>query len=695
MVGLVVLAGGVIVGASRRGGDEPIDSGETVLPGVVAVGSLFAADPAAATDGLVQELSDVASTGSTVVAAGSASAGGPGGSRARFLVSTDAGHKWSVADVRAANGSMPPSGDSPRHVSGWSGHWIAFGTSSGGGAVAWTSRDAATWTRHQLGAAFTPSDRVTGVTRTRGGFVAVGVSGGRAVVWTSADGAAWQRTAGIPGAASLDGVTSFADILVTHGASARKVTKKKGKKKVTRTVRSDGLWRSTDAGKTWTPVTVPQAQGSYGPIKGLTFGPGGFAVVREGRRATGPKNRRRLARFGVLFTSADGQRWQAASRFGGSGVELFGGAPDGGLAVLVRGAKGAHAVLRTDDGRAWRPGGTVAARVDSSGLAVADGTLVIAGREGGDAYLSGVDLRTVPGAVRPERSIRALAAGPDRGVAVGSTNGGSAIWTAPDGHAWSRARFPAAPGWLSDVVRGGKGWLAVGRTSGSAPGPLAMTSQDGSLWERSEFPGGPPPVAAASGPSGYVAVGLGAAWRSTDLTTWTRTALTGAAADVTATTRGYVAVGGSDTAPAVWTSPDGASWTPAKLPSGLATGRLTQVAAHGDALVAIGAGATALVSTDGGTTWTPQPLGAGITATAVTATQAGFVLAASTSGQDGAVLASADGVSWRLLQVPGLSGPGGQHLTALTTTGLAVLGTGVMVDARSETPLLWWAPVPE
>jgi hypothetical protein len=226
-----------------------------------------------------------------------------------------------------------------------------------------------------------------------------------------------------------------------------------------------------------------------------------------------------------------------------------------------------------------------------------------------------------------------------------------------------------------------------------------MTSRDGALWQRAAFPGGPPPVAAASGPSGYVAVGVGAAWRSADLAAWTRVPLAGAAADVTATARGYVAVGGRDAAPAVWTSPDGASWTPARLPGGLATGPLTQVAAHGDTLVAIGDGGAALVSADGGTTWSPQPLGAGVAATAVTGTPTGFVLAASTSGQDGAVLASADGVAWRLLRVPGLSGPGGQNLTALTTMtaagGVSVLGTGVAFDARSETPLLWRAPVPE
>ncbi|MFI0373068.1 hypothetical protein ACH35V_34850 [Actinomadura sp. 1N219] len=690
-VGLVAVAGGVIVGASW--GEEPVRPAG--VPGPVAADALFAPDPAAATDGLVQELTAVSAAGGTIVAAGTEGDGVPGRERAQFLVSTDGGRTWSVADVGAADGSALPRGDSPRHVTGSAGNWLALGRSSGGAPVAWTSATAKTWTRLPLGAPFTPSDTVNALTRTDSGFVAVGMSAGRAAVWTSADRRTWLRAAGPKGVTSLDRVASHGNVLVVHGTYARKVTARKGGKKVTRTVRADGLWRSADGGRTWTVAPVPQAQGSYGPTKGLTVGPGWFATVREGRLTTGRKKSRKTQRFGVLFTSVDGQRWQAASRFGGYGIERFGG--NGGLAVLVRGAKGARNVLRSDDGRTWRPGGTVPAAVESSALTLAAArTLVISGRQGNDAYLSGVDLRSVPGAVRPERSIRSLAAGPGRpSVAVGSTNGGAAIWSAPDGRAWTRARFPGTGGWLSDVVHGSKGWLAVGRSAGAAPGPLALTSQDGLAWRKSAFPGGPPPVAVTSGPSGYVAVGAGAAWRSADLRGWRRTVLDGSAADITAAAGKYVAVGHRDRAPAVWTSPDGIRWTAAKLPSGLAIGPLIEIAANGRTLVAIGAGAAPLVSVDGGTTWTPQGLGADVTATAVTATPNGFVVAASTSKGDGAVLTSADGVSWSRHQVPGLSGPGDQRLTALATTGSAVLAVGATAGARTEGPLLWHAPVPK
>ncbi|SFO64575.1 hypothetical protein SAMN04489713_108102 [Actinomadura madurae] len=687
--GVLAVAGGAIVVASQGDGG-PDGPG---VPAPIAADALFAPDPEATADGLVQDLTTVASAGAAVVAAGTEGDGVPGRERARFLVSADAGRTWSLATPRAAGGAAPPAGEVPRLVSGGDGRWVALGRSPGGGVVAWTSDDARTWTRRPVTAGFTPSDQVTDLARTDRGFVAVGASGGRAVAWSSADGRAWQRVdGGLKGILGLDRVAASGNVVLAHGTYSRKITAKRGKKKVTRTVRAGGIWRSADGGRTWALVTVPQTQGSYGATKGLTAGPGGFATVREGRRTTGRKKNRKTTRFGVLFTSPDGKTWRVASRFGGYGIDRFDGTPAG-LAVIVRGAKGAHTVLRSADGRTWQPGGSIPAPVDSSGLTVAGGRVAVTGRQGDDAYLFGVDLRTVPGAVHPERSISSLATAPGLAVAVGSTNGGTAIWTAPDGRSWTRAQFPGTGGRLADAVRGDRGWLAVGRVSGASPGPLAMTSQDGLAWQKAPFPGGPPPVAAAAGPSGYVAVGTGVAWRSADLRTWRRAALDGAPADVTATGRNLVAVGGRGKAAAAWTSPDGAAWTPAKLPPGL-TAPLTQVAARGGTLVAIAGGApgdaVALVSTDAGATWTRRVLGPGLTATAVAPTPRGFAVAAVSNGK-AAVLTSRDGSAWRRLDVPGLAGDGAQQLTALTTVGPDLLATGT----SGETPILWRAPVPE
>lgn len=682
--GLVLVAAGTIFAVAQRA-DAP---DEPDVRGPIAADDLFALDPAAATDGLVQDLTAITSDGATVVAAGLE--GTPGRERARFLVSTNAGGAWKLAEPRTQDGSALPPGETPRLVAGRTGTWAALGRTSAGGTVAWTSNNAKTWTRQPLGTAFTPSDKVNDLTVTDGGFVAVGGSKGRAVTWSSADGRVWQRIDGIKGISGLDRVAAIRNVVLAHGTYPRKVTKGKGRKKVTRTVPTEGLWRSADGGRTWTGVRVPQAQGSYGPMKGLTAAPAGlFATVREGKQTTGRKKHRKTKRFGVLFTSPDGRTWRVASRFGGSGIERFDGAGSG-LAVVVQGAKGAHTILRSADGRTWRPGGSIPAGVRSSGLAFAGaGKLSLTGRKGDDAYLHGVDLRTVPGAVHAERSVRSLAAAPGLSVAVGSTNGGAAIWTAPDGLQWTRAQVPGTRGWLSDAVHGSRGWLAVGRASGTSLTPLVVTSQDGLAWQKAAFPAGPPPVAAATGPSGYVVVGPRGSWRSTDLRTWKRAGLDGVPSDVTATAATYVAVGARAKAPAVWTSSDGMKWTAAKLPSGF-TAPLTEVAAHGNTLVALSATATALVSTDAGATWTQRNLGPGLAATAVAPTPQGFMVTAD-SGDNAAVLASPDGTTWRRLDVGGLTGRGDQRLTALTTMGADVLATGT----ENGSPTLWRAPIPE
>ncbi|WP_067455110.1 hypothetical protein [Actinomadura macra] len=704
VAGLVLVAGGVIFVLGRADGDA--EPAKPRPAGAMAADALFATDPAAVSDGLIQDLATIAADGGAIVAAGTEGTGAEGRERTAFLYSADSGRAWRTARVRAADGTEPPLGDRPRLLSGGAGNWVALGRGTAG-VVAWTSKDARTWTRQQLGPAFRPADQINALTRTAYGFVAVGGAPGKALVWSSADGRAWQRVE-VPGITGLDRVAAAGNVLVTHGTFTKKVTQKKRKRKVTRTVRGDGLWRSADGGRTWTAVTVPQAQGSYGATKGLVAGPGGFATVREGRRTTGRKKHRKTTRFGVVFTSADGQGWRAAGQFGGAeftGIERFGGGAAG-LAVLVRGKK--RAVLRSMDGRAWQPGGTVEGPPEVSGLTVATGAVAISGHQGGDAYLFGVNLASVPGAVRPERTIRSVAAGPGRVVAVGSTNGTTAVWSAPDGRRWARAQFPGSGGWLSEVAYGAQGWLAVGRTSGASPGPLAMTSPDGASWTKAPFPAGPAPAAVTAGPVGYVAVGTGAAWRSTDLTTWKRSDIDGNPVNVSATAGGYVAVGGREKAPAAWTSPDGLKWTQAKLsvspPAGSpvpvtgtgppTAGPLAEVAARGNTVIALGqAGSLPLVSADGGATWTPRALGGATSVTAVAATPKGFVAAGATGG-DAAVWTSPDGTTWRRVPVAGLDGPGDQRLTALTSMGGDLLGLGTSTDHRGETTLLWRAVAP-
>src|SRR5690606_39488733 len=116
--------------------------------------------------------------------------------------------------------------------------------------------------------------------------------------------------------------------------------------------------------------------------------------------------------------------------------------------------------------------------------------------------------------------------------------------------------------------------------------------------------------------------------------------------------------------------------------------------ADGATIVAIGADGAPLVSVDAGKTWTVHALGGDLTATAITATPNGFVATASTSHRNAAVLTSGDGVTWRRLRVPGLSGDGERRLTALPAAGSSVLAARVAADGQGEAALLWKAPHP-
>ncbi|WP_433327197.1 hypothetical protein [Spirillospora sp. CA-294931] len=739
---LAVAAGTLVVvgvGAfALGGGDEERGPAKAASPALVE--GAFAADPAARADGLVQQFTAVTSAGGVVVVAGTEGAGdgATGRDRTAFVVSPDEGRTWRQAPVDAA---VP--GDRPQLVAGGSGRWVALGEAGRGGTALWTSADALRWTR--LAASFGPKERVKALVRTPGGFTAVGTSNARAAAWTSADGRTWRRFDPGGDITGFDRVVASGNALVAHGTFATRGKKPK---------RGEGLWRSADGGQRWTPVNLPQAKGSFGPSVGLAVGPGGVYAVREGKRVTGPKKRRKTARFAVVFGAADGSAWAPVAELGAmefGGVRWFAGGPTG-LAAVVLGKGGARLVLRSADGRAWKPAGDLGAPgpgASLSGLAVAGGGAVAAGRQGDDAYLAVagtsatvVDLTKIPGVVRPERVVAGLASAGNRAVAVGSTNGDAAVWTTAGGTTWRRATSTEFGGGrlggrgqgrqrLLDVVATPKGWLAAGRWTGAKAGggPLVVTSPDGAVWTRAKLPDGQSASGAASGPSGHVVVGAAkgtaAAWHSADLAVWTRGGnagkgdLDGATwmRDVAATTRGYVAVGGRKGGrpgaggaelPAIWTSQDGRKWTAVaspSLPSGLVSGSLTQVVARGDLLVAPGWGVPsgpapvpvplAAVSADGGRTWrTHVPEGAA-SLTAAAATGRGLVIAGTTGAPgslDAALWSTSDGTSWR--RTPGPGGPGDQRLTALSTLGHQLVGAGVGSGASGEAPLLWRAPTP-
>ena len=125
--------------------------------------------------------------------------------------------------------------------------------------------------------------------------------------------------------------------------------------------------------------------------------------------------------------------------------------------------------------------------------------------------------------------------------------------------------------------------VLVGFKGGKAQSALAWSSSDGTTWEPETLPGakGSTAIAAAAGPSGFVAVGGGKSggriWHSPDGATWSDVghglAPKGAIYDVAATPDGYVAVGFVNKGkgnkarpiPTAWSSMDGMSWTASTL----------------------------------------------------------------------------------------------------------------------------------
>lgn len=242
------------------------------------------------------------------------------------------------------------------------------------------------------------------------------------------------------------------------------------------------------------------------------------------------------------------------------------------------------------------------------------------------------------------RELNAVAAGGPGLVALGQDVIGAAVWTSPDGLAWTRV--PDATGVLggsqdlNGFVAAGGQLVAVGSSyDNDGPGLSATvwTSPDGTNWARQFIPQYDPAEVHASmnavieGGPGLIAVGFvstgddedAAVWTSPDGVTWTRVphdeAVFGGSGyqsmnAVTVGGPGLVAVGqdssGDGVGAAVWTSPDGVAWT--KVPGnpdtfgGSDARIMLGVAADGSRLVAVGAIGTgsAIWTSPDGAMWT-------------------------------------------------------------------------------------------
>jgi serine/threonine protein kinase len=517
--------------------------------------------------------------------------------------------------LTAAQLGLQESGATPQAIDFAAAHGSATVISDRGSGV-WVSNDSgSTWTPVTVPVDHGAESSISGVSFDGSGFIAV--RPGRAasgaddgVAYFSPDGRAWQY------AGTIDAAGGWSPDVVKGSDYGFVVTGHTENQYV--------AYTSTGTGTTWRP-TGPLGDAASGPDFTPTVGPAGavVAVGNTNRTSTGQQ-----AVFIKADTAGDLQPVSLAAIDGGlipevavkstvvaGSVQIVVGSADGypavwrrvaggpwalvsslslaaedpdlsGLSAVTRGPSGWLAVgtgfaLTSADGTTWRPAGAITHDLaDLSAVRAASGprgyviTGTAAAPGGGSlreawwsrdltSWTRARDLNQASGS----NQVLAVAAGPSGFFSAGSHDNQPAVWTTPDGQAWTAVSLPmpagASAGVIQQVAVRGRHVVALGRqTTADGTRPLAERSEDGGLtWQLVPF-GAPGPgtsfTALTVGPGGFtVAARFGPAGRNLDA--------------------------------AVWTSADGASWT--RSPAGGLTGGgshdLTALASSGSAVTGI------------------------------------------------------------------------------------------------------------
>lgn len=286
--------------------------------------------------------------------------------------------------------------------------------------AAWLSRDGSDWT---MEGAFPEESLLTAIAVNGSRYVAVGRDGQGATAWSSTDGKRWDRTA--PGAAfgqvplRLTSVAPYRGGFVAGGFAGNEFFSADA-----------AFWLSPD-GLTWR--RAPDVVGMHGArVWSVATGGPGLVAVGEAGPADHPGP-------AAVWTSEDGLRWTRVADdpvFQGARMRSVADVPGIGLVAVGETVDGSIGVAWTSrDGIQWQR---------------APDTPVF-GRPG-------IQLR-----------MYAVTAGPHGAVAAGTVTEGtqygeSAIWTSPDGRAWTR--LPSGPEFLDNEITGIAPWgsrlVAVG-----------------------------------------------------------------------------------------------------------------------------------------------------------------------------------------------------------------------------------------
>ncbi|MDF5755480.1 exo-alpha-sialidase [Spongiactinospora sp. TRM90649] len=747
---------------------SPVSTGLRLADGDGGSGDSVFTVPAGGA-GSSQVLNAVASVGDTIVAAGSDTTSPV--PRPLFLMSRDGGKSWQLGSV-SGQGGYEAGPSTVGSVAGGDGRWLAVGDASQGYPVAgqdagtsgrgmWTSTDGFGWSAVEPAGltAFRGGDRIADIARTKAGFVAVGATvldDGTAgpIVWLSPDGRTWDR---VPGA----------DVGSSQEVRGIKAVVAKGDDVVALADAPSGgatsvVLRSADGGRTWKRAEA--ALSGVTPRPGaLAVAPGGFVVV--------PTRQRTDAGDVRVHCSSDGAKWDACGSIKGLPRDSTGvtgiASSAAGVAAVARVGWERYAVYNSKDGKSWAKGtdlgevpgtlralsvsesGTLVVGGDKRAAADVDNQLVLMTAAKGSAAVP-VALGDIEGLTRVARATNGLGAANGTFVTVGAAAGDAAIWTSRDGQTWSGAGPVEILGGahrqsLGDVAYGRKGWIAVGDTmrDASSTEPLVVTSGEGTSWRRVPVNGplaladghyylAPHAVAASKVESGkgagYVLVGedrgpggvTPVMWFTSDLRRYARSAKLPAGGagvrihDVTATSEGFVAVGGAGAARhesgVVWVSEDGLNWTARKrvTPPDSSSAGLRHVVAVGDRIVAVGDARTdggrrafAAVSTDNGGSWEygwlPADQAAAVQDLAASPEDddGGGIVAVGWHGasaeSDSAAWTSSDGLEWQRqsLTQEGLGGAGAQWLRAVAVMKGDVVAVGRSTTYSADHLTLW------